>query len=49
MTKFFIKDAEAAVYALEAAICLFSSMTSGNYGQAALDLITLVGWVRNSF
>ena len=49
MTAYFVKDAEAAVYAIECALCFFESMTSNNYGQATLDLVGLFGWVKNAF
>lgn len=43
-----LKDAEAAVYAIEAAVCLSQSIASGNYGQAILDAVSLFGWVKNT-
>lgn len=45
---FFLKDAEAAVYAIEAAVLLCGSLAEGNYAQAALDCISLIGWTKNT-
>lgn len=42
------KDAESAVYALEAAVHLFSSLSQGDYGQACLDAVSLCGWAKNA-
>lgn len=41
-------DAEAAVYAIESAICLVQSASTGNWSQAVLDATSLFGWVKNS-
>jgi len=43
-----VKDAEAAVYAIESAILLVESVGSNNWGQAVLDLVSLYGWIRNA-
>lgn len=43
------KDAEAAAYAIEAAVCLVTSIASSDYAQACVDAIALAGWVRNTF
>lgn len=43
-----LKDAEAAVYALESAVLLAGSLAEGNYAQAILDGISLFGWVKNT-
>ena len=44
-----LKDAEAAVYAIESAVLLVGSIAEGNYAQAVLDTISLFGWIKNSF
>jgi hypothetical protein len=49
MTKFFIKDPEAAVYMIESSICLIESLTAANYCQSILDLVGLIGWVKSAF
>lgn len=43
-----IKDAENAVYALEAAVNFCLSVSSGDYGTACLDLIYFVGFAKNA-
>jgi len=49
MTRFFVKDAEAAVYAIEAAVSFVNSVSAANHAQAALDFVAFVGWVKNAF
>lgn len=44
---FMIKDAEAAIYAIEAAVNLFTDISNGNYISACLNSVQLVGWFRN--
>lgn len=43
-----IKDAENAVYALEAAVNFCLSISTGDYATAALDLVYLAGFTRNA-
>lgn len=44
----FLKDPEATVYAIEAATCLTASVGSGNWLQACLDGVSLIGWTLNA-
>jgi hypothetical protein len=41
-----IADPEAATYVLDAAACLIADVATGNWSQAALDAISLAGWIR---
>jgi hypothetical protein len=43
-----IKDAEAAVYAIESAVCFWTSVSSGNYLGACVEAIALAGWIKNT-
>lgn len=45
---FVIRDAEAAVYAIDAAVCLIHSVAAGDVFSAILDTVSLVGWVKNA-
>ena len=49
MEKFLIKDAEAAVYAMEAATFFVSNISEMNYVAAFFDVVSFCGWVKNSF
>ena len=42
----FTIDAEAATWALDAAACLIADLLSANYAQAAMDAVSLAGWVK---
>lgn len=43
-----MKDAEAAVYAIEAAVCLCENLAAGNFLGACIDCVTLIGWTKNA-
>jgi hypothetical protein len=45
-TLYAVTDPEAATYALDSAACLVCSLASCNFAQAALDAISLAGWVH---
>ena len=48
MTKLIIKDADAAVTALDAFSSLCMAVADGNYLQAAFDLIGMIAAIRNA-
>ena len=43
-----IKDAENAMYALEAAVNFCLSISTGDYTTAALDFVYFAGFARNA-
>ena len=47
-TLFATKDAEAAVYAIEAAVNLCNSLACGDYATAILDAVALFGFGKNA-
>ncbi|MCA1776073.1 MAG: hypothetical protein LC676_10820 [Loktanella sp.] len=45
---FLIKDAEAAVYAVEAAVSLSDAAAAGDIAGITINLISLLGWTKNA-
>ena len=43
-----IEDAEAAVYAIEAGVCLCETVVAGDLLGSALNLVSLLGWTKNA-
>lgn len=41
-----VSDPEAATYAIDAAVCFWASLAAGNYAQAAMDAVSVFGWVK---
>ena len=48
MLNYFIKDAEAAVYAIEAGVCLIETALAGDIAGSCLNLVSLLGWTKNA-